>query len=1028
MIGPNLSEWSIRRPQLVVYFMLVAVIAGVLVFLRLGRNEDPAFTFRTMVVQAAWPGATIEETLLQVTERLERTLQETPNLDRLRSYTTAGQATIFVDLRGATPPAVVPDMWYEVRKRIGDMRHTLPQGVIGPGFNDDFGDTFGIIFGFTADGFTNRELRDRVEEARSRLLRVKDVTKIEILGAQDEVIFIEFSLALLAGLGLDYPALVAALQAQNAVRPAGLVQTGQERLALRVSGAFQNETELAAVSFVAGDRLVRLADIAEIRRGFADPPQPMFRVNGRPAIGLAVAMRDGGDILALGANLRREMQRIESDLPIGIEPVLVADQARTVDIAIGEFTESLWQAILIIMAVSFIALGLRAGAVVALSIPLTLAIVFPLMLLAGIDLQRISLGALIIALTLLVDDAMTTIDAMIRRLSAGESKAQAATFAYRALAAPMLTGTLVTIAGFIPIGFAASSAGEYTFSIFAVVGIALVVSWFVAVLFAPLLGLAILKAPKGAVAGTTPPPGALLRIYGDFLRLAIRMRWVTIALAIAAFVVSVYALRFVPQQFFPASDRPELLVDLTLPQNASIHATEAAAARLDAALATDPDVAHWSTYVGRGAIRFYLPLNVQLPNPFFAQAVVVAKDLAARERLQPRLEALLAEQFPAAVARVSPLELGPPVGWPVQYRVLGPEIETIRGIAQDLALALSSIAALRNPSFDWIEPARQLRVEVDQDQARQLGLSSASIAAALHAAITGSVITQIRDGIYLVDVLARAVAAERLSLDTLQTMQVPIPGGRVVALGQFATFTHGQDDPLVWRRDRVLALTVQADVRPGVLPETVVAEIAPRIADLRGRLPPGYTIELGGIAEESAKSRASVMAVVPVMIVVMLTALMFQLQSFARLGLVVAILPLGLIGVVLALLVFGRPLGFVAILGILALLGMIAKNAVILIVQIEQDRAEGLVLRDAVVVAATSRLRPMLLTALSTVLGLIPIAPTVFWGPMAFAIMGGLLVATLLTLVVLPALYVAVLERRDDHAAVTAASADIKRG
>ena len=1019
MIGPNLSEWSIKRPQLVMFFMLVAVIAGTLVFLRLGRNEDPAFTFRTMVVQAAWPGATIEETLLQVTERLERTLQETPNLDRLRSYTVAGQTTIFVELKGATPAAVVPDMWYEVRKRVGDMRHTLPQGVIGPGFDDDFGDTFGIIFGFTADGFGHRELRDQVEAVRSRLLRVPDVTKIEILGAQDEVVFIEFSLERLAGLGLNYPALIAALQAQNAVRPAGLVQTGQERLALRVSGAFQNEADLAAVSFLAGDRLVRLTDIAEIRRGFTDPPQPMFRVNGKPAIGLAVAMREGGDILALGENLRLEMRKIESSLPIGIEAFLVADQAETVDSAIGDFTESLWQAILIIMAVSFVALGVRAGAVVALSIPLTLAIVFPLMLLAGIDLQRISLGALIIALTLLVDDAMTTIDAMIRRLSVGDRKDQAATFAYRTLAAPMLTGTLVTIAGFLPIGFAASSAGEYTFSIFAVVGIALVVSWFVAVMFAPLLGMAILKAPKLATAGQAPAPGRLLRGYAAFLHMAIRFRWITIAAAVAAFAIALFAVRFVPQQFFPASDRPELVVDLTLPQNASIHASEAAMERLDAAFAQDPDIAHWSSYVGRGAIRFYLPLNVQLPNPFFAQAVVVAKDFEARKRLQPRIEALLAEQFPAAISRVAPLELGPPVGWPIQYRVLGPEIEGIRGIAKELAQVVATSGGVRSPSFDWIEPARQLRIEVDQDQARQLGLSSAALAATLNAVITGSVITQIRDDIYLVNVLARATASERISLDTLQTMQVPIPGGRTVALGQFATISYGQEYPLVWRRDRVLALTVQADVRPGVLPESVVSELAPRIAELQTRLPAGYAIEVGGIAEESAKSRASVLAVVPIMIVVMLTALMFQLQSFARLGLVVAILPLGLIGVVAALLAFGRPLGFVAILGILALLGMIAKNGVILIVQIEEDRAAGLPLRDAVVAAATSRLRPMMLTALSTVLGLIPIAPTVFWGPMAFAIMGGLLVATLLTLVVLPALYVASLERQGDRKVIS---------
>jgi multidrug efflux pump subunit AcrB len=641
------------------------------------------------------------------------------------------------------------------------------------------------------------------------------------------------------------------------------------------------------------------------------------------------------------------------------------------------------------------------------------------MLLAGIDLQRNSLGALIIALTLLVDDAMTTIDAMIRRLSVGDRKDQAATFAYRTLAAPMLTGTLVTIAGFLPIGFAASSAGEYTFSIFAVVGIALVVSWFVAVMFAPLLGMAILKAPKIATAGQAPAPGRLLRGYAAFLHMAIRFRWITIAAAVAAFAISLFAVRFVPQQFFPSSDRPELVVDLTLPQNASIHASEAAMERLDAAFAKDPDIAHWSSYVGRGAIRFYLPLNVQLPNPFFAQAVVVAKDFEARKRLQPRIEALLAEQFPVAISRVAPLELGPPVGWPIQYRVLGPEIEGIRGIAKELAQVVATSGGVRSPSFDWIEPARQLRIEVDQDQARQLGLSSAALAATLNAVITGSVITQIRDDIYLVNVLARATASERISLDTLQTMQVPIPGGRTVALGQFATISYGQEYPLVWRRDRVLALTVQADVRPGVLPESVVAELGPRIAELQTRLPAGYAIEIGGIAEESAKSRASVLAVVPIMIVVMLTALMFQLQSFARLGLVVAILPLGLIGVVAALLAFGRPLGFVAILGILALLGMIAKNAVILIVQIEEDRAGGLPLRDAVVAAATSRLRPMMLTALSTVLGLIPIAPTVFWGPMAFAIMGGLLVATLLTLVVLPALYVASLERQSDRKVIS---------
>lgn len=1006
MIGPNLSEWSIKSRSLVVYFMIVALIAGAFAFVKLGRNEDPAFTFRTMIVSAVWPGATIEETMLQVTERLERTLQETPNLDTLRSYTVAGQTTIFVDLKGSTPPAVVPDMWYQVRRRVADMRHTLPQGVVGPFFNDDFGDTFGIIYGFTADGFSQRELRDVVEEARSRLLRVPDVSKVEILGAQDERIFIEFSTERLAGLGLNYGALVAALQAQNLVRPAGVIETGQERLVVRVSGAFETEADILAVNFVIGDRIFRLGDLAQVRRGTADPPQPMFRVNGQPAIGLAIAMRESGDILALGRNIAAEMARIRADLPIGIEPILVADQAQTVDEAIGDFMESLWQAILIIMAVSFIALGVRAGAIVAMSIPLTLAIVFPLMLLAGIDLQRISLGALIIALTLLVDDAMTTIDAMIRRLAAGDTKAKAATFAYSTLASSMLIGTLVTIAGFVPIGFAKSSAGEYTFSIFAVVGIALIVSWFVAVIFAPLLGLAILKAPK--VSAEPERQGAVLRGYSAFLGLAMRWKWATIGFTIAMFVVAVLAMPFVPRQFFPSSDRTELLVEVTLPQNASIFGSEQVAQRLDAALAADPDVARWSTYVGRGAIRFYLPLNVQLALPFFSQAVVVAKDLPGRERLHRRLEALLAEQFPAAVSRVYPLELGPPVGWPLQYRVNGPDVERVRDIAQEVAALMAAAQGARHVHFDWMEPARQMRVRVDQDQARLLGLSSAQVAAAINAAVTGSTVTQLRDDIYLIPVIARATAEQRLSLDALRAIQVPLPGGRTVPITQFATFDYGQEFPLIWRRDRVPTLTVRADVNPGVLPDTVMAQLAPQIAALNARLEAPYRVDLGGIAEESAKSQASVLAVIPVMLLLMFTLLMFQLKSFRRFGLVLALLPLGIIGVVLALLAFGRPLGFVAILGILSLLGMIAKNAIILIMQIESDREAGHDVWNAVIAAASSRLRPMLLTAVSTVLGLIPIAPTVFWGPMAFAIMGGLMVATLLTLVFLPTLYITV--------------------
>jgi multidrug efflux pump subunit AcrB len=1022
VIGPNLSEWAISRRSVIVYCMLVAVVAGTIAFLRLGRAEDPSFTIRTMVVFAGWPGATLDETLQQVTERIERQLQEIPHLWRVRSYTTAGTATMMIDLEQSTPPEEVADIWYQVRKSIGDIRGALPDGVVGPGFNDTFGDTYGTIYAFTADGFSHRELRDFVEAARSRLLLVPDVSKVEILGAQDERVFLEFSAARLAGLGLSYSELLAQLQAQNLVRPSGVLQTPEERIFLRVTGAFETERDVRRVNLVAGERIVPLLDIAEVRRAYADPPLPLFNVNGKPAIGLAIAMRSGGDILALGRNLEAEMGRIRADLPIGIEPFLVSDQAVTVDHAISDFTTSLWQAVVIILAVSFLSLGLRPGSVVALAIPLTLAIVFTVMLILGIDLQRISLGALIIALALLVDDAMTTVDAMLRRLGAGDSKEAAATFAYKTLAAPMLAGTLITIAGFVPIGFSRSSASEYTFSIFAVVTIALLASWMVAVTCAPVLGMAILKPSQAGSA--TGRQGVVMRGYIRVLTTAMRAKWITIALTLTAFVAAVYLLRFVPQEFFPASDRPELVVDLTLRQNASIYASEKVAKRLDAELAKDQDIAHWSTYVGRGAIRFYLPLNVQLANPFFAQAVIVAKGFEERQRVHTRLERLLAEQFPEVVSRIAPLELGPPVGWPVQYRVSGPDHDEVNRIARQLAQTVAANRNTRQINYDWMEPARQLRILIDQDQARQIGVSTASIAASLDRAISGSSVTQVRDGIYLVDVVARAVGRERTSLETLRGVQVPSATGRNVPLSQFATLEYGQEYPMVWRRNRMPTLTVRADPVPSVLPNQVVAQLEAPIAALNATLPKGYRIELGGIAEDSAVSQAALFAVIPIMLLLMATVLMFQLQSFQRVFVVIAMLPLSIIGVVVALLAFNRPLGFVAILGILALIGMVAKNAVILLVQIETDRAEGKNVWDAVVSAASSRLRPLSLTAFSTVLGLIPIAPTVFWGPMAFAIMGGLMIGTLLMLVFLPALYVAVFAGgRDARTTVIPASA-----
>ncbi|UEM07363.1 efflux RND transporter permease subunit (plasmid) [Skermanella rosea] len=1003
MNGFNLSEWSIRNPSLVVFFMIGIIVAGTLSFLKLGRAEDPVFTIRTMVVQAQWPGATLDDTLQQVTERLERTLQEVSNLDRLRSYTVAGTTVIFVDLVGSAHGPVVADTWYEVRKRVADMRHTLPQGVVGPGFNDDFGDTFGIIYGFTAEGFTHRELRDHVEDVRSRLLLVPDVSKIEILGEQDERIFVDFSAATLAGLGVEPAALIAALQAQNMVRPAGVLRTGEEALSLQVSGAFETERDILDVNFVAAGRMLRLRDLADVRRAYADPPQPVFRVNGEPALGLAIAMREGGDILALGRNIAAEMESIVADLPIGIEAELVADQASTVDEAVSDFTTSLWQAILIVLAVSFIALGVRAGTVVAIAIPLTLAIVFPVMDLVDIDLQRVSLGALIIALALLVDDALTTIDAMTRRLAAGDRMEVAAVYAYKTLAFAMLAGTLVTIAGFVPIGFAQSSAGEYTFSIFAVVGIALIASWFVAMIFAPLLGTMLLRPPKATL---NTEPNFVLRAYRRVLAAAIGARWLTIGVTLGFFVLSILLLGLVPRQFFPPSDRVELLVDLRLPQNASIHATQSAVERFDARLGEDPDIESWSSYVGRGAIRFYLPLNVQLANPFVGQSVIVTKSIEARERLQPRLEQLLAEEFPDVVGRVYPLELGPPVGWPLQYRVSGPDPVEVREIALRLAQVMATAPETRRINFDWMETSRELRIRIDQDEARRLGLSSAATATVLNTAISGATVTQVRDGIHLVNVLARETRGQTLSVETLRTLEVSLPNGRTVPLKQFATFEYGQDHPLVWRRNRMPTLTVQADVAGGIMPEAVIDELAPKIADLSSTLPKGHRIEIGGIAEESAESRASVFAVVPLMLFLVLTVLMVQLRSFQRLILVLSVVPLGLIGVVLALLAFGQPLGFVAILGVLALVGMIAKNAVILIEQIEAERKAGRNVTDAVIEASSSRFRPIMLTAASTVLGLIPIAFTVFWGAMAFAIMGGLLVASLLTLVFLPTLYV----------------------
>jgi len=1001
----NLSEWALRHRSLVWYLMLVFIVAGVLSYLSLGREEDPSFTIKTMVVSAKWQGATIDDTLQQVTDRIEKKLQETPSLDYIRSYTRPGETTIFVNLLESTPASAVPGLWQKVRNEVGDIAPTLPSGVAGPFFNDEFGDVYGIIYAFTADGFSDRELRDYVEGVRSQLLTVPDAGKVQLVGAQDEKIYLEFDIHRMAGLGLNRNQVIQSLKDQNAVTPSGVIQTGSEKFAVRVSGAFGSEEDLSRINFYADGRFIRLSDIATVRHAYADPPQPIFQYDGQKAIGLALSMRAGGNNLAFGEAVKHKMTQIVHDLPIGIEPHLVSDQPVVVAHAISGFTDALWEAIAIVLGVSFLSLGLRAGLVVAVTIPLVLAIVFVGMEIAGISLQRISLGALIIALGLLVDDAMITIEMMISQLEKGVDRIKAATHAYVTTAFPMLTGTLVTVVGFVPVGFARSSAGEYCFSLFAVVVIALLVSWVVAVLFTPLIGVTILPATLAKHEEKKPSRAAAL--FHRVLLGALRAKYWVIGGAIAAFVASVAGFGLVQQQFFPSSDRPELLVNINMPQNASIYATQTAATRFETLLKDDPDIDHYSIYIGQGAVRFILTLDVQLVNDNFAQAVIVTKSAEARERLRARLDAAVQEQFPEAIIRLSPLEFGPPVGWPLQYRVSGPDPERTRSAAFRAAQVLASDPRTRLINFDWNEPGQAVRVTLDQDQVRRLGLSTQSLSQAFNAVLTGMSITQVRSGIYLVDVVGRAEADQRHTAETLRNLQIPLEDGRTVPLSQFATFEYTIEPPIVWRRDLLPTITVQADVVKGVQAKTVNAALAKPMADFAAGLPPGYSIAAGGTLESSAKAQASIAAVFPVTLLLMMTILMLQIQSFQRLFLVVSVAPFGLIGVVAALLPTNTPMGFVAILGIIALVGMIIRNSVILIDQIETNVATGQDRWNAVIDAANHRLRPILLTAAAAILGMLPIAREVFWGPMAFAVIGGLAVATALTLVFLPALYVA---------------------
>ena len=993
----NLSAWALKQQQLMAFLMLLIMAAGIVSYEKLSRNEDPAFTVKTAVVSAQWPGASLNDTVRLVTDTLEKKLQEIPWLDYVQSETHAGRTVIFVNLRDDTPPAEVAGIWYQVRKKMQDVTPGLPQG---PAVNDEFDDTFGTIYGFTADGFSARELRDRVDDIRRDLMSLPDVGKIQLLGEQEEQLVVAFSPRQLSAMGLDLQQVAEALRAQNVVEPAGNVRTATDNIALRVSGAFNSEASLRAVTLRLNDRYVPLTAIATITRRPAEPPAPLFRVNGQPAIGLAVSMAATGNMLDFGRALRARMDSEASQLPHGIEMTRVADQSAVVQQAVSGFVDVLGEAVIIVLAVSFVSLGLRAGLVVAAAIPLVLAMTFIGMHLAGIGLQRISLGALIIALGLLVDDAMITVETMVARLEAGDSRASAATWAFRATAFPMLTGTLVMIAGFIPVGFAASSAGEYCYTLFAVVLMALISSWLVAVLFSPLTGSWLLPA---RLQQHRAGHGRLRQLYRSLLSTVFRHRIMTLSVAVLTLVLAGVGTTYMQGEFFPASDRPELLVSLALPASASQQATLRQVQRLEQIVSASRDVDHYSSYVGTGAIRFYLPMDVLLDDENSAQLVVVAKSLAARQRLQHDLDAVLARDFSDITTRVSPLELGPPVGWPIRYRVSGPDYRQVQLLAEQLAAALGDSPLTREVNQTAGEPERVITLQVNQTAARAAGLSSDLIAQYLHTLWSGTLITTVRDGNRLVDVVLQGNAAARHDLSSLSDLLLTAPSGAKIPLAQVATPQWGLEDPVIWRRQRLPFITVQTDPAPGLRAAAASAGLAPLITRFRAALPAGYSLSEDGAVAESDKGNQSVIAILPVTLVCMLVLLMLQLRRFSRLLLALLMAPFGLPGIVLAMLPTGTPMGFVALLGIIALAGMIIRNAVILISEADNNVSSGMACNAAIAAAATHRARPIVLTASAAILGMIPISRQVFWGPMALAIIGGLLVATLVTLTVLPA-------------------------
>lgn len=1011
----NLSAWALNNRPLVLFAMMMLAIIGAMSYSNLGQSEDPPFTFKAMIINTQWPGATAQEVSEQVTERIEKKLMETGEFDKVISFSRPGESQVTFVARDSLRSKQVPELWYQIRKKIGDIQHTLPRGVHGPFFNDEFGTTFGNIYALTGEGFDYAVLKDYADRVQLQLQRVKDVGKVDILGLQDEKIWIELSNTRLASMGLPLQLVQKALEEQNSVSAAGFFETATDRVQLRVSGQFETVEHIREFPIRIGERTFRLGDIAEVRRGFNDPAAPRVRFMGDDALAIAVAMRDGGDILLLGKALEEEFARLQDMLPVGMQLRKVSDQPAAVKESVGEFVQVLVEALIIVLLVCFFSLGFRTGLVVALSIPLVLAMTFTLMYYLGIGLHKISLGALVLALGLMVDDAIIAVEMMAIKMEQGMDRFKAASFAWTSTAFPMLTGTLITAAGFLPIATAESGVGEYTRSIFQVVGIALIVSWIAAVVFVPYLGdkllpdLARLKATKhGSAEGEHDPYATpLYRRIRAVITWCVTQRMLVIMITALLFAGSIFTFRYVPKQFFADSNRLELLLNIKLAEGASLKATQAHVERIEALLKDRPGIENYVAYIGSGSPRFYLPLDQQLPATSFAQIVMITENIEQREAVRDWLIETMREQFPDVHSRITRLENGPPVGYPVQFRVTGEHIGQVRELARQVAAVVRNNAHVSNVHLDWEEPSKVVYLRIDQDRARAMGVSTASVSQFLRGALSGASVGQFREGNELIEILQRGTLEDREDLAGLGSLAIPTENGTSVSLSQVATLEYGFEEGVIWHRDRLPSVTVRADIYGKHQAVDVVREILPQLQGVRDSLPDGYLLDVGGTVEDSTRGQRSVVAGMPLFLLVVLSLLMIQLRSFSRSVMVFLTAPLGLIGVTLFLLLFNQPFGFVAMLGTIALSGMIMRNSVILVDQIETDIGLGHTPWQAVIDATVRRFRPITLTALAAVLAMIPLSRSVFFGPMAVAIMGGLIVATVLTLLFLPALYAA---------------------